>query len=1110
MEELISRLVKKGIRIGANGESLRIQAGNATLTESDKQELKNCKPELIKLLKGRKAACLSYSQERLWFLAELGYSLQYHIPSVGKIKGNLDLGALSKTINFIVQRHESFRTSFNQLGNLPVQFIEDSLEFKIEELAITQYDDSDQKVESERIIREFLERPFELENAPLLRMMIIKLSDDEYIMASCMHHIISDGWSSGILLRELNVGYEAFSNGKLPEFSPLKMQYSGYAVWQKETLSDNRLEKQMNYWKQQLEGYEDLDIPTDYIRPAKLSGSGKHSGVLLRQDVRDKLQMMVKEKRITSFTILFATTYLMLSKYSRQKDICFGMPTANRNHKDIEDIVGFFVNTLVVRISENEDYTIGQLVNKVNDTILEGQENQDIPVEKIIEFLQPRRDLSRSPIFQVLLNFSKIDSKIAKFGDCEIEGLPFSNAISKFDLTFGFGEFPTGDISIGIEYCDDLFSEETITNMLNNFVSTLDFIIDNLDTQVSAFEVYDSDDQTNVIDGWNATDTIYEYQCIHELFEKTALRTPDQIAIKSDKLQFTYEELNEKSNILAIYIQNNLGSNQKVIGVSMERSPYMIVAILGVLKAGAAYLPLDPNYPKDRLIHMKQETAVDTLLTDESTKAMLKDTFGDSMNMISLVSEWAEIEQKSSNLTLAKTTDVDSLAYVIYTSGSTGRPKGVMVTHKNVVNHNLAAIDIYGIKAGDHIMQFSTMNFDIFVEEVFPTLIGGASLVMLDQQKYLNIDYIRDTISKQGVSIVNWPTAFWNSMSGEDFSDTQLRMLIIGGEKAEITYYRNWKKNNPEVTVMNTYGPTETTVISLYHKIDDNENRKIPIGKPIHNTKVYVMNEVLIPLGIGIPGELCIAGDGVVKGYLNNEKLTSEKFVIAESIGGKRIYRTGDLVRWLPNGNIEFLGRIDEQVKIRGFRVEPGEVENALVEHPEIEIGVVLARNFNIGKQLIAFYSSKNKLEESELKKFLLKRIPEYMVPISFIQLDHIPMTPGGKVNKRKLRDVKIDLSGSSKYVAPKTEMQNKLVNLWGNVLGVKEIGITHNFFEMGGNSIMATQLISKINKELKQSLSLTALFENPDIERLSEMITELQLIKNSEDDEVEMETLEF
>ena len=1112
MENLISQLVKKGIRIGASEDSLKIQSGNATLTDSDKQELKNFKPQLIRLLNNQKVACLSYPQERLWFLAELGYSLQYHIPNVAKIKGDFDTAALNKTINFIVQRHESFRTCFRQLGDLPVQFISDSIDFKIEDLDISQYKEEEQNGESERIIKEFLSRPFDLSEASLLRMMIIKLSDKEHIIASCMHHIISDGWSSGILLRELNIGYAAFAEGKTPVMQPLKMQYSGYAVWQKETLSQAKMAGQINYWKNQLTGYEDLDIPTDYIRPAKLSGSGKNIGMMLRPDVRDKLIKMVREKRITAFTFLVATSYILLSKYSRQKDICFGMPTANRNHKDLEDIVGFFVNTLIIRIKEEDDenLTMGQLLERVNKVVLEGQENQDIPVEKVIEFLQPARDLSRSPIFQVLINFSKVDNKMAKFGDCEIEGLPFSNPISKFDLTFGFGELPTGDFTLGLEYCDDLFSQDTIIAMLKNFVFTLDFIIDNLETPVAKFEIDNPEDKSKVLDAWNDTEKPLDDYCIHELFSKRAQTSPDSIAVKSDDEQMTYKELDEKSNQLAIYLKINQKEREEVIGISMSRSPQMVVAILAVLKSGAAYLPLDPGYPKERLQHMLEDTKVKTIVTDQQSDELMRTISEEPITTIPVELKWDEISQSVADQSLTPATGTDSLAYVIYTSGSTGKPKGVMITHKNVVNHNLSAIDIYKLTEADNVMQFSTINFDIFVEEVFPTLLTGASLIMLDQENYLNISYIKDTIINQQVSVVNWPTAFWHSMSDEDFSDTDLRMVIIGGEKAEMSYFKNWQKNNAEVSVMNTYGPTETTVISLYHEIKPTENRSIPVGKPIHNTQVYVMNDHLMPLGIGIPGELCIAGAGLSNGYLNNDQLTSEKFVVADAVGGKRIYRTGDLVRWLADGTIEFLGRIDEQVKIRGFRVEPGEVENALVSHPEVESGTVIARNSNTGKQLVAFYVSNRQLGDSELKIYLAARIPEYMIPVAFIQLDELPITPGGKINKRELKNYKIDFTGKSKYVAPETPIQKKLVEIWERVTKADKLGITHNFFEIGGNSIMATQLMSVINKEMNQEITLTMLFENPDIDRLSRLVKSFESPDNSGTDELEMETLEF
>ncbi|MGB3464548.1 MAG: non-ribosomal peptide synthetase, partial [Cyclobacteriaceae bacterium] len=498
------------------------------------------------------------------------------------------------------------------------------------------------------------------------------------------------------------------------------------------------------------------------------------------------------------------------------------------------------------------------------------------------------------------------------------------------------------------------------------------------------------------------------------------------------------------------------------------------------------------------------------ILTDEATEKILSEAFGEEIILYAVAANWSDIEESTREEKLQTANNTDSLAYVIYTSGTTGNPKGVKVTHGNVVNHNLAAIDLYGIQADDHVLQFSTINFDIFVEEVFPTLIAGATLVMLDQANYLNIDYLRETITERNVTIVNWPTAFWHSMSEENFSETNLRLVIIGGEKAEMAYYKSWKGHNPSVKVINTYGPTETTVISLAYEMDEIEKRNIPVGKPIANTRVFVMSSKMQPVGVGIPGELCIGGKGISKGYLNNEELTNRKFVKVQLPNDELVYKTGDLVRWLPDGNIEFLGRIDEQVKIRGFRVEPGEVENTLASHERITNAVVVARDLTIGKQLIAYYTADQELDQTDLKAFMSGQLPEYMVPLLFTRLQVIPTTPGGKVDRKHLRGLELNLSANTGYIAPENDVHEKMAVLWQEVLQCDRVGIHHNFFELGGNSIMATQLISKMNNSFQTTVNLTALFENPTIAGLSKSIPVEKEMVNIEESNMEIETLEF
>ena len=856
--------------------------------------------------------------------------------------------------------------------------------------------------------------------------------------------------------------YEGYSNGNSVSVIPLEIQYTGYTVWQKQVVSGAKTASELDYWKKQLTGYQDLDMPLDHPRPAQISGDGSYLRFKMNKEQVQAMSTISKARRMTPFTLFMAAVYLLLRKYSSQKDICMGMPVANRNNRDIEDIVGFFVNTVVMRINPTEDQplTIDDLLSQVHKVIVDGQDNQNLPIEKIIDFLKPERDLSRTPIFQVMINYTPVIAGKTKMGDCTIEpSMDFDSQSSKFDLTFTYNEYEAdGRAEVFIEYSTDLYATNTVTRMYAHLERIIDAFLQPENKRIKDIELTDAEERQKVVEDWNNTQTDYPKQkCIHQLFVEQALFQPNNTAVVFKYQQLSYAELDQQSTQLAIYLQAQGIKPDNLVAICLERSLNMIVAVLGILKAGGAYLSIDLNYPDERIEFMLEDSKAQLLITQSSLEGWLSKI---SHKLLLLDTQWESIKPEKAELKVQ--VQSSHLAYVIYTSGSTGKPKGVMIEHHSVVNHNLAVINAYGITANDNVLQFSAISFDIFVEEVFPTLLSGATLVLLEGDKFTDVAYVKETIHKKQISLINLPTAYWNTLIDEQFDEQYLKRVIIGGEKAETESYRTWHKNNPTIDVINTYGPTETTVISLLHPIDRKlrADQQIPLGKPLANTQAYILDENLKPLPVGMPGELHTAGAGLARGYLNQPKLTQERFIANPFSDNSfsdnrmdRLYKTGDLARWLDNGNIEFVGRVDNQVKIRGFRVELGEIEKVLSILQGIQLAVVIAKKLQGNNQLIAYYTTDDgvELQTEELAKELGDSLPDYMVPATFIHLDNIPLTEHGKVDRNTLQKRQVKLTSSQDYLVPETELEQKIALIWQELLEVDKVGLNDNFFDLGG-----------------------------------------------------------
>jgi amino acid adenylation domain-containing protein len=1068
---------------------------------------------------------LSYAQERLWFLARLGYSEQYHVPNVMKIKGDLDEEALQKAINFITARHESLRTGFKTIDSGAIQVIEKTAATGIEQEDLSGLGEEEQDRESQIIIREFVQRPFKLEQAPLMRVLLIKLASDTFIFGMCMHHIVSDGWSMGILTREITRAYAAYKKGKEPGLEPLKVQYADYAVWQRAVMTEAKLNKELTYWKEQLTGYEDLDLPTDYPRPKELSGKGGYVRYRLEKEQVRLLTKLGQEKQMTLFTLLMASVYILLRRYSQQGDICLGMPTANRNHRDIENLVGFFINTLVIRIDTGEKtvITVEQLLNKVQDGLVAAQDQQDMPFEKVVESIQPTRDLSRTPIFQVLVNYVNTGREELQFGDSTLEEVEIDYGLSKFDLTFAFVHQEDNSLGINIKYSQDLYREETIERMGGHLVKIMNNLVKDRGKAIDEIELLSWQEKEKILVQWNKNEMEYpKDKCIHELFWEQVKKTPNQVAVVLKDQKLTYRELDERSTRLALVLQKRGIISDRLVGICLERSLEMIIGILGILKAGGAYVPIDPEYPEERIRYMLINSDVTVLLAQEKMEEKVPGLFSDkTIEVIVLDKQWDKIEKAKGKL--KKEVQSFHLAYVIYTSGSTGKPKGVMVQHHGVVNYLNAVKNKYGFAEIDmEAFNFSFLGnfvFDAVATSFLTPLISGGVCILYGQHEDQQ-DTIRKALNNPQVQVIKLtPSHLQLIRDSMPIQFKSPKFLIIGGESLKKSLVQELvNKNGNNVYCINQYGPTECTIASTAHLYnrDINYRNEVYIGHPIANTRIYILNNINKAVPVGVPGELHIAGDGLARGYLNQPELTAEKFILAHSswlIADRKamkgaakfpmnyqlsafncIYKTGDLSRWLPDGNIEFLGRIDHQVKIRGFRIECGEIETVLAQHPKIQETVVIARTINNMTQLVAYYVKIDKdktLEVSETRSYLQGKLPEYMIPAAFVSLEEIPLTPNGKVDGKALLQIEVGLESSQEYVAPRTKTEKQLTRIWKNVLGVPRVGIHDNFFELGGHSLLATQIISRINRELKVDVPLRKLFDTPRIEDLSRAIAE-------------------
>jgi amino acid adenylation domain-containing protein len=1048
----------------------------------------------------------SFAQQRLWFINQLEpNSSVYNIPSAIRLEGPLGVTALEQSFNEIIRRHEALRTTFSTVEGEPVQVISPSLTLPLTVLDLGNCPESEREDVARRFAREEARRPFDLARGPLVRMTLVRLGREDHILLFTMHHILSDGWSMGVLHRELSVLYRAFVKGEPSPLPDLSIQYTDFAVWQREWLQGEVLEKQLSYWKKQLEGIPGvLNLPMDHPRPTVQSYRGARRSIQLSKELTQGLKVLSRKEGVTLFMTLLAAFQTLLYRYTGQDDIVIGSPIANRNRAEIEGLIGFFVNTLVLRANFSGNPTFKEMLAQVRETALGAYAHQDLPFEKLVEELKPERSLSHSPLFQVMFVLQNARDTGGSFEGLRASRAPIGAETAKFDLLLSIAE-DTERLRGSLEYSTDLFEGTTIDRLLGHFQILLEGVIGNPEQRISNLPLLTQAEQHQLLVEWNNTQRDYpKDKCIHQLFEEQVEKTPDAIAVLFEEQQLTYGELNRRANQLARYLVKQGMGPDTLVAICMERSLEMVVGLLGILKAGGAYVPLDRSYPKERLAFMLEDSQVGVLLTQERIIESLPDH---SANLVCLDRDWKLICQESCADPDSGAT-ADNLGYAIYTSGSTGKPKAVAMSHGSLCNLLWWQLQNFAKPVQAKTLQFASLSFDVSFQEIFTTWCSGGTLLLVSEEVRRDAAGLLHFLRDESVERLFLPYVALQQLAevadNEGAVPTTLREVITAGEQLFTTRsIVELFTRLSDCRLRNQYGPSESHVVSAFNLTDSPSHwPSLPsIGQPIANTEIYILDPYLALVPIGVTGELYIGGVGLARGYLHRPELTAEKFIPNRfsSEPGSRLYKSGDLGRYFPDGNIEFLGRIDHQIKIRGFRIELREIETVLSQHAAVREAVVLAReevenpksqieNLKLGKRLVAYVVpvKERACNTSELRNFVKQKLPDYMVPSAFVFLDGLPLTPNGKINRKALPDPEDSSEPKENFVAPRTPVEELLAEIWAGVLKLDTVGIHDNFFDLGGHSLKATQVMSRVRETLAVDLPLRVLFEAPTVAELA------------------------
>ncbi|MGG1616270.1 amino acid adenylation domain-containing protein [Paenibacillus sp. NRS-1781] len=1043
-----------------------------------KEKITAAYPSIIQVPKAEYYA-VSSAQKRLYSVQQLdGIGTSYHIPFIFELRGKLDVARLKEVIESLVDRHETLRTSFHLIGSELKQKVHEKMDFRVEYIELA-------TEEATLWMQQFM-KPFKLDEAPLIRVKLIKLNTQRHFLLMDINHIVFDGLSADILLDEMMKLYRGES---LPE---LHIQYKDYAVWQQQLAEHDEMKKQEKYWLDQMQGdLPTLDIPTDYPRPSVQQFEGNIYDIQVTPHITEKLNGFAKQQNVSVYTVLLSAYNVLLAKYTGTEDIVVGTNTAGRSHFDVEPVVGMFASTLAIRSFPEPSITFKQFLMNVKQTVFAAMENQDYPLEKLLERLNIRRDISRNPLFDTMFVFENPDTQISQDADIHFSALPMKWNHSKLDLTWYIREMNSTDIQIFVEYSTQLFEKYTIERMSTHFMHLLDQLLDHPDDMLGDIEVITKAEKHKILTEFNDTAVVYpSFRPVHRIFEEQAEKKPNSTALIYDGQYMSYADLNERANQLARHLQQNGVTRNSIVGIMTERSFEMMIGIMGILKSGAAYMPISQDFPSQRIKYMVENSGTSLLLTTQSLEDHLESIDVKRVNL-----DNPEIYRGDISNLLSVNEEHD-LAYIIYTSGSTGQPKGVMIEHGTLLNRITWMVKEYNIQEHDVFLQKTPYVFDVSVWELLMWFFTGAHLCILKPEEEKSPQSMIDVIQQYGVTSIHFVPSMFNSFL--DFVEIpsyaqqilSLKRIFTSGEALLPNHVSRFQRLGLSTGLYNLYGPTEATVdVSFYNCSPQDEIRTVLIGKPIDNVMLYIINQKNQLQPIGVPGELCISGTCLARGYINRDDLTAQKFVENPFLSNQKMYKTGDLARWLPDGNIEYLGRIDNQVKIRGYRIELDEITGKLLDYSLVKEGAVVTKYDHMNMPyLSAYYVSEIPLDKADIKMFLAEQLPDYMIPSHFVQLEKLPLNHNGKLNAKALPEPNISVA--STYLAPESEQEMLLASIWSDVLQVERIGVTDNFFELGGDSIKAITFVANLSKHNLQ-VEVSTFLKHPSIQEITPYLQE-------------------
>ncbi len=976
---------------------------------------------------------LSFSQERMWFLAEYEETHAAYIRTAAfRLRGLLNVEAIEKSLASIVERHEALRTTYHARDGLPMQVISAPFPVPLLREDLSRLDEPERMPRFMQLAIEEAHRPFDLSRDLMLRSMLLKLDREDHILLLAMHHIATDGWSQGILLSELNEIYNAYCEGLPPKLPELPVQYADFAIWQREVFESRTLAEDLTYWKKRLAGAPPvLRLPADHPRPKLLSYRGARQSLTLPKPLTESLKELSKQEKVTLFMTLVAAFNALLFRYTGQEDILIGTPVASRNQVETERLIGFFANTLVLRTDLTGDPTFRELLERVRNTALEVYAHQDLPFEKLVMMLEPERSLSYSPVFQVMFNLRNLHAEALSLRGLEIEEIDLDPRASQFDLTLMVTELAEG-LSCAAIYNTDLFEAETIRRLLRHFETILGGAVKDPAARLTALPILAEPERRQLLVDWNNTRRAYPQLCVHELFEMHAEQNPGATALVFDGGRFSYRELNQRANRLAHRLRALGVGAEATVGICFERSPEAIIGLLGVLKAGEAYMPLDPAYPEERLSFMVKDAGARVVLT----MRRWLDKLATKGTTVVCLDDPPDTDAQQETCNIAAGVGPDNLAYILYTSGSTGAPKGVEIPHRGIVRL-VVGVDYMRFTNREVFLQLASLSFDASTFEIWGALLHGATLVLFPGRVPTAHD-LGEALMRHKVTTACLTTPVFHAVVDEaPEALSTVRQLLIGGEALSAAHVRRALAALPATQIVNGYGPTESTTAACCYAVPrrfEEDASSVPIGRPISNTQVYILDKQSEPVPMGVTGELHIGGDGLARGYVNRPDLTREKFIpipraLQNDVPPGLLYKTGDLARYLPDGNIEFLGRVDDQLKIRGYRIEPGEIEAALNQHPAVKNAAVMARPIQGGEgSLVGYVVPKDgqALTAQGLQTFLKQKLPQYMIPAQFMFMTSLPLTPVGKVDRRALPARKPPNSRPARHSSPQGMRPNR------------------------------------------------------------------------------------